>query len=308
MPDGDGAGALVASVIDVGSNSVLLLTLAIAASGVARQRDVALATTRLGTGLVEGGALDPAACVRTRDAVIAQVARARRLGTSRCWAFATGAVRRASDGAAFAADLAGGAGCPVEVLSGDEEAALAYAAVSHALAERAQPVVAVDVGGATTEVTVGCGERIAATMSLGLGALTLTEHGADAAAEVERILRRAALPADIAGATVLCSGGTATALAALDLGLATYDPARVHGHALPVARLDALAAGGHLLPGVLDEGRARILPAGALILARVAGVVGAATIRVSEHGVRHAYLRRRLALEGVATDLRTLWA
>ena len=297
----------VASVIDVGSNSVLLLTLGVSADGRARQRDAALATTRLGAGLAEGGALDPAACLRTRDAVVAQVERARRHGTSRCWAFATGAARRASDGHAFAAELARVAGCPVEVLAGDEEAALAYAAVSHALARGDQPVLAVDVGGATTELTLGRGARIEATVSLALGALALTERGADAAPEVDHVLAGTELPAHAAGADVLCSGGTATALAALDLGLATYDPARVHGHTLAVAGLDELGRRTGSLPGVLDEGRAQILPAGALVLARVARAAGAATIRVSEHGVRHAYLRRRLALEGVDADLRALW-
>src|SRR4029453_7688379 len=124
---------------------------------------------------------------------------------------------------------------------------------------------------------------------------------------VERVLAGTPLPARASGAAVLCSGGTATALAALDLGLATYDPARVHGHTLAVARLVELGRGARALPGVLDEGRAQILPAGALILTGVARAAGAAALRVSEHGVRHAYLRRRLALEGVEADLRALW-
>jgi len=307
MEGGGGADALVASVIDVGSNSVLLLTLGVAADGRARQRDAMLATTRLGVGLVEGGALDPAGCARTRDAVVTQVEHARRHGTSRCWAFATGAARRASDGRAFAAELARAATCPVEVLSGDDEAALAYAAVAHALATGEQRVLAVDVGGATTELTLGSGDRVEESVSLALGALALTERGAGAAAEVENVLAATPLAARAAGAAVLCSGGTATALAALDLGLATYDPARVHGHPLAVARLDALCCQARTLPGVLDEGRARILPAGAAILAGVARAAGVATLRVSEHGVRHGYLRRRLALEGVDADLRALW-
>ena len=307
MSGGGGADALVASVIDIGSNSVLLLTLGVSAAGHARQRDAALATTRLGGGLAEGGALDPAACLRTRDAVLAQIERARRHGTARCWAFATGAARRASDGHAFAAALARVAACPVEVLTGAEEAALAFAAVSHALVRGHRPVLAVDVGGATTELTLGRGGRVEATASLALGALALTERAAGATTEVDRVLAETELPARAAGADVVCSGGTATALAALDLGLAAYDPARVHGHTLAVADLDELSRRAELLPGVLDEGRAQILAGGALVLGRIARAAAAATIRVSEHGVRHAYLRRRLAREGVDADLRALW-
>ncbi len=300
----------IASVVDVGSNSVLLLTLALDASGRARQRDAALVTTRLGSGAGDGGALDPAACARTRAAVVALVERARRSGASRCWGFATGAARRARDGGAFAAGLASAAGCPVEVLSGADEAGLAYAAVAHALAGEDRPVLAVDVGGATTELTLGHGEVVEAGASLPLGALALTEAGGAAGPGIARVLREAALPgrARAAGAALVCSGGTATALAALDLGLAAYDPARVHGHTLPVARLAALARRPRALAGVLDEGRAHILPAGALVLERIADAAGAPVIRVSDHGVRHAYLRRRLALEGVVADLRALWS
>jgi len=302
--------ALVASVIDVGSNSVLLLTVALDVGGRARQRDAALATTRLGTGLEVGGPLDRAACTRTRDAVVALAARARSHGASRLWGFATGAARRARDGSDFAIELAQAAGCPVAVLSGDEEAALAYAAIRHACAAQARTLLAVDVGGATTELTLGRGEAIQGVASLPLGALALTERDGDVAAEVARVLADEPLLASAraADAVVAASGGTATALAALDLGLETYQPARVHGHSVAAASLAAIARRARAdLPGVLDEGRARILPAGALVLARVARAAGADALRVSEHGVRHGYLRQRLAMERVDADLRALW-
>ena len=65
---------------------------------------------------------------------------------------------RVATAAAFAAELARAAACPVEVLSGDEEAALAYAAVVHALGGGDAALLAVDVGGATTELTLGRGD------------------------------------------------------------------------------------------------------------------------------------------------------
>src|SRR5581483_7789939 len=89
--------------------------------------------------------------------------------------------------------------------------------------------------------------------------------------------------AQAAGARVVASGGTATALAALDLSLGRYDGRRVHGHVLDRTGL-----------GALDPVRAAILPAGALVLAEVVRAAGAAAVTVSDHGVRHAYLRERL--------------
>jgi len=117
-----------------------------------------------------------------------------------------------------------------------------------------------------------------------------------------------------AGAAVAATGGTATALAAVDLGLAVYDPRRVHGHQLAAATVfglvvrllaQPLAARSRL--AALDPERASILPAGALVLEAVMRAAGAPAVQISEHAVRHEYLRERLAAEGVATDLREMW-
>src|SRR5206468_2887655 len=162
--------------------------------GRARVLDQALAVTRLGTGLRPGGRLDADALAQTRDAVVAFAARARARGAPRVWAFATAALREAADGSAAADAIAAAAGVPVEVLSGEREAALAYAAV----AAGETPLLAADVGGRTTELTLGVGERVLGVASLPLGALALTEaHGADldgAHAAVGAVLAASELP------------------------------------------------------------------------------------------------------------------
>src|SRR5207253_2325571 len=77
-------------------------------------------------------------------------------GAPRVWAFATAALREAADGSATAGAIAATAGVLVEVLSGEREAALAYAAV----AAGETPLLVADVGGRTTELTLGVGERV----------------------------------------------------------------------------------------------------------------------------------------------------
>jgi len=317
-PAGAGRRATAAAVIDVGSNSVLLLVVAVEPDGRARIVDAALETTRLGTRLRDGGALDASARARTVAAVAAFAARARGAGAGQVWAFATAAVRRAADGAAFVRDVEQAAAVPVEVLSGAREAALAYAAVAHALPGLEGPLLVVDVGGGTTELTLGQGDAVTETASLPLGALALTETGVgDLAARVDDLLGDSELLARAArtGAQLAASGGTATALAALDLGLARYDPQRVHGHALGREALAALLARVVTLPAAtlasvagLDPGRAAILPAGAVVLDRVVAAARVAAVTVSDHGVRHGYLRERLAQAGVRADLRALWS
>jgi len=313
-PAGEGRRDTVAAAIDVGSNSVLLLTVAVGLDARVRTVDTALETTRLGTRLRDGGLLDGDARRRTIAAVEAFAARARRAGADGVWAFATAAVRRAADGDAFAREVEETAGVSLEVLSGAREAALAYTAVAHGLPAVRGPLLVVDVGGGTTELTLGQGETVGETASLSLGALALTESGASPlAAHVDGILAGCELPARAAlrGASLAASGGTATALAALDLGLVHYDPGRVHGHRLARDALAALVARLATLPPAavaslagLDPGRAAILPAGAVVLERVVAAARAKAVTVSDHGVRHGYLRERLLAAGVPVDFR----
>jgi exopolyphosphatase / guanosine-5'-triphosphate,3'-diphosphate pyrophosphatase len=306
-------GGRVAAAIDVGSNSVLLLTVALETDGHVRAIDEALATTRLGAGLRPGGALDPGAVARTRAAVVEFADRARACGAAPIWAFATGAARRAADGAAFAEALGAAARVPVEVLSGGREAALAHAAAVHGLALADATVLAVDVGGLSTELTLGSGARIAAAASVPLGALALTEEtGGDPDAMRRRVAEALAATdvprrARAACAAAVASGGTATSLAAIASGLRRYEPWRVHGATLAADRLAALAAAAADAGAAIDAGRAAILPAGACILAGALAAAGAVDVRVSDHGVRHAYLRERLADIGVSVTMEALW-
>jgi len=321
------AAADVSAVLDIGSNSVLLLAVAVDPDGRARAVDEALATTRLGAGLRDGGRPDAAAVARTCAAVADFAARARAAGASNCWGFATAAVRRADDPAALAGRLAEAARAPVEILAGEREAALGWAAVAHGLARTGGPLLVADVGGGTTELTLGRAGVLEDVESLPLGALRLTEaHLADdpprasAVAECEAVIDATFVASHVlrdaraCGASLVLTGGTATALAASDLGLDRYVPARVHGHGLDggdvatVARHWArlpLAARHRLLP--FDPERAAMLPAGALVVTAIAARIGVATMRVSEHGVRHGYLRERLAACGITVDLRALW-
>jgi exopolyphosphatase/guanosine-5'-triphosphate,3'-diphosphate pyrophosphatase len=86
--------------------------------------------------------------------------------------------------------------------------------------------------------------------------------------------------------------GTVTTLAALDLGLQTYDRERVHGHrlSLPAARaqLDRLAAlplaERRTLPAMEPE-RAPVIVAGAGILTETLAFFGFEEIEVSEHDI-----------------------
>jgi exopolyphosphatase / guanosine-5'-triphosphate,3'-diphosphate pyrophosphatase len=317
--------ARVAAVLDVGSHSLLLLVVVVDGAGRLRVRDEALVTTRLGERLRPGGPLDAAAAARTAAAVVELAGRARAAGATGVSAFATGAVRDAADGATWAAALSAAARVPVEVLSGAREAALAWAAVQAVAASGELPCLAADLGGRTLELSLGHGGRLEAVVSLPLGALVLTEAhlhadppGADEvqalAAHLDGVLAGVDVVARARDAVLVASGGTATTLAALHLGLARYDALAVHGHRIPAAALASLAGALCARPLAarralrpVDAGRAAILPAGAVVLARLAAAT-AAELRVSDRGVRHAYLAERLREAGIVADPGVPWA
>jgi exopolyphosphatase/guanosine-5'-triphosphate,3'-diphosphate pyrophosphatase len=93
-----------------------------------------------------------------------------------------------------------------------------------------------------------------------------------------------------------------TTLAALDLGLAVYDPARVQGHVLTHAaierqrqRLAALDVAGRAALPCLEPGRADlILPGVAIVMATLARV-GCERLTVSDWGLREGLVAGILA-------------
>jgi exopolyphosphatase / guanosine-5'-triphosphate,3'-diphosphate pyrophosphatase len=162
------------AVISIGTNSTRVLLADVAPE----QPHVDLARsigTRIGEGLRETGALGEEPMRRTLEAVTAHV-RAVRGHYLRLYVIATSAMRRATNGAAFAELLHDTAGVPVHVLSGDEEAAASYRGAISAFGPlHGEELGVVDVGGGSTEYAVGDGPAPAQTVSCEIGAVRLTE-------------------------------------------------------------------------------------------------------------------------------------
>jgi len=88
--------------------------------------------------------------------------------------------------------------------------------------------------------------------------------------------------------------GTVTTVATLDLGDAEYDPARTHGHRVPLTsvetqleRLAAMTNAERLeVPGI-EPGRAPVIVAGIVVLREVMTAYRLTEIEVSERDVLH---------------------
>jgi exopolyphosphatase / guanosine-5'-triphosphate,3'-diphosphate pyrophosphatase len=298
------------AAVDVGTNTVLLLVAQKTTAGftpVIERGEI----TRLGRGVDATKHLAPDSMARTLDAVTRFVAEARALGAEGLVVTATSAARDAENGAEFLAAARQRTGVEVEILSGDTEARFSYLAVATDFAVEAGPrtLVAIDIGGGSTEFIFGEGPTVNFHTSINVGSVRLTERcihsdppAAEDLARVSAELGRALLTVPRPGPAALVVGvaGTVTSLYAVTHGIEPYDAARVHRSWLTRdevagtrARLAALPlAERRRLPGLQPE-RADVIVAGALVLERALEHLGAAGCRVSDRGLRWGVLAAR---------------
>ncbi len=200
-------------------------------------------------------------------------------------------------------------GVIVEELSGEDEARLAYAAVSIGLPTDAGHVVVFDTGGGSTQFTFGQDGRVDERFSLPLGAVAYTERfGLDRAITADRLEEvLSTIAADFASLdgrstpdALVAMGGVVTNLAAVKHEMAEYDPAIIRGTVLDregidreIERFRTLDADARRSIVGLQPARAEVILAGACIVRTVMDKLGQASLTVSDFGLRHGVLVER---------------
>jgi exopolyphosphatase/guanosine-5'-triphosphate,3'-diphosphate pyrophosphatase len=299
------------AALDVGTNSIKAVVMDRDDAGRWSVAAEHIVVARLGQGLEQTGRLDPAAMDRAAAALADLLGEVRRAGAAAVAAAGTMALRSAVNAGDLLERVRRATGLEVEVLSGEEEARLAFAA-ARAGGVAPGPCLVVDIGGGSTEFILGGPGGPRDRHSLNLGALHCTERFlrsdppgpaafGEAAAAVDAAL--AALPCrPDPGDGLVGIGGTVTTLAAIRLGLGTHDSGRIHGLALGATvvaeLLDFLSAlplaRRRRVPG-LPPDRADIILGGGLILSRVLAWSGLDPLRVSAWGLRHGLLLDRFS-------------
>jgi exopolyphosphatase/guanosine-5'-triphosphate,3'-diphosphate pyrophosphatase len=279
--------------IDIGSNTTRLLV-ADTDGRHLRWIHEERAFTRIGRDLLEHGSIGPAKIAEVVGVVTAQLETARHHGAREVRAVATAAIRTAENGVELAAAIERATGLGVDILSGQEEARLAFVGVAGTL-ETPPPgeLGVVDVGGGSCELVVGTAPdqvRWWASVGLGSGALChgplssdppTAEELAGARAQIAGELGRLEVPRPSEAVAV---GGSATSLGRL-AGPVLDAAALGRALALLVAERSTEIARRF----AIDPERARLLPAGLLILEGVADAFGAA-LRVGRGGIREGVL------------------
>ena len=307
---GDPGRAWRVAAIDCGTNSIRLLVADVdPGRHTLTDVDRRLEIVRLGQGVDKTGRLAPEALERTLSALARYAGIIRDSRVDRVRMVATSATRDASNAAEFGRGVLDILGVPPEVLTGDEEARLSFAGATAefgAMADPpAPPCLVVDIGGGSTEFVLGGeGDGDVAAVSVNIGCVRMTERhlhadppdqaeiGA-ATADIDAALDQAAGTVPIGRARSLVGlAGSVTTVAAIALGLRSYDPARIHHARISAEQVAAVTSG--LLAqtraersgiAVMHPGRVDVIGAGALVLDRVMRRFGFAEVVVSEHDI-----------------------
>ncbi|AHG91380.1 Ppx/GppA phosphatase [Gemmatirosa kalamazoonensis] len=316
----NGSDAVRIAAIDIGSNSIRQIVADVSPDGKIRVADEMKAMPRLGAGVDATGELAEA----SMQAALAELSRmatlARQVGANRIEAVATSAVRDAANGGAFLERVRMETGLRVRLLSGEEEARLAFrSALAHFELGVGRTVV-MDIGGGSLELAFAADGLLDCLESFPFGAIRTTdqflgERPRDRDVkmlrrEVRRAVREHVPLKEWHKARVIGSGGTFTNLASImNTRLGLQDAP--NGHGTVVTRgdveetLDMLAAMSAAeraaVPG-LNPDRADIIVAGLAVAAEVLDLLEARELHVSAYGIREGLLLEAARVEPRAAD------
>ncbi|MEO6511250.1 MAG: exopolyphosphatase [Nocardioides sp.] len=270
------------AAFDCGTNTIKLLVGSLPEVSVRESRIV-----RLGQGVDATGRLADEALERAFAAIDEYAAILADHDVSWIRFCATSATRDSSNAADFAAGVHARLGVSPEVLTGQEEAALAYdGAVRNLRAPPAYPVLVLDIGGGSTELVLGDASGPIAAHSMDMGSVRMHERYltsdpptpdqvAACVAAVDAHLD--ASPVEVASAvTVVGVAGTVLSITAGVLDLPAYDKTVIDQSVIAAAdvhafvdRLVGMTVERRLQLPWMHPGRVDVLDAGGLILSRV---------------------------------------
>jgi exopolyphosphatase/guanosine-5'-triphosphate,3'-diphosphate pyrophosphatase len=281
--------------IDIGSNTTRLLVADCDGSGLVELRQER-AFTLIGRSIDASGAIPTVKLAEVLQTVVAQYQIARELGAEHVRCVATAAIRRAANGDALIRLVHDACeGLELEVLSGAEEARLAFIGAAWAMgAGDEQGLGVIDAGGGSSELVVGDGPaRVHWWVSVPIGSGDVTQRWLrsdppapdeleEAMSQTRAVFASVRPPPDVR--RLVAVGGSATSLRLLA------------GPMLDLGSLDHLLAIAQRFSAVefarsfgVDVQRARLLAGGLLILRAVAELFDV-PLEIGRGGLREGLL------------------
>ncbi len=290
------------AAIDCGTNSIRLLIADISGGNfkeIVRQMQV----VRLGQGVDVNKAFHPDAIARTLSAVEQYAQQIRNMNVEKIRFCATSASRDATNRDLFIDGVRDILGVEVEVIPGEEEAALSFAGATKELMQSDAPFLVVDIGGGSTEFVIGS-TKVEFAKSVNIGCVRMSERHFTqqpptsaqlhaAISDIDQAIALAARDVPITTAkTLVAVAGTATTIAAAALDLESYDRHAIHLARISAEKVFQVAAKLQTLNrdeiaklGYMHPGRVDVITAGALVLSRVMAATGASQFVASESDI-----------------------
>ncbi|MEW5799476.1 MAG: Ppx/GppA phosphatase family protein [Bacteroidota bacterium] len=304
------AGMRIAS-IDIGTNTILLLIADVSKEGIARVLHDEQVIARLGKGVDSDRMINQETFSRAESFLKVYKERCESFAVEKIAAVGTSALRDAKNSDEFCTFIKNSTGISIEVISGEEEALWTYRGGISEFLGRADRFSVIDIGGGSTEITVGNASNVISKTSMNIGSVRISERilkesPPDDSALVEaHEFVHSQIPRDLAKqlASTFAVGvaGTLTTLAALHQNLPHYDPAKVSGYSLSYESVCAMFA---LLRDKdleqikkfpqISEGRADIILAGIMILIGCMESAQLKSITVSDRGLRYGIIFREI--------------
>ena len=299
------------AAIDIGTNTLRSMIVEAETGEGYRILDTEKIPNRLGEGLGGQGSLGAEAWQRTLSGLgrLREIARGH--GCREIAVVATSALREATNGRAFVAEVRRRLGLRVRIIDGDEEARLAFQSAWHSFPLKGERIALLDVGGGSAEVVLAMGPLIEEIASLPLGAVRLTErfvhHDPPLRSEVKEMRRHVRavltehLPRAIPGVHMIASGGSANAVARILVSRQGEKSVRAHGADISRAEVEhlyelvrAMDGGARRQLRGLSPDRIDIILAGVLVLREAMRSLGARRMLVNEGGIREGLILRML--------------
>ena len=290
------------AAIDCGTNSIRLLIADIDGNNFREiVRDMEI--VRLGQGVDQTGQFHPDAIARTLAAVDKFAAEIAKRGVEKIRFCATSATRDATNRHLFVDGVRERLGIELEVISGEEEAALSFAGAIKDLDPSNGPFLVVDIGGGSTEFVFGT-STVEAARSVNIGCVRMSErHFASdpatpdqieaARTDIQAAIAQAAAVVPITKArTLVAVAGTATTVAAAALDLPEYDRYAIHLSRISAQQTHDAATmfatktrEQRISLGYMHPGRVDVIAAGSLVLSEIMKATGATEFVASESDI-----------------------
>ncbi|MDQ1317738.1 MAG: Ppx/GppA family phosphatase [Candidatus Poribacteria bacterium] len=291
--------------MDIGTNSVKLLVAEVEDQQIKKILLDYLVITRLGEGIEKNHEILPEAMDRTLQVISDFQNRAKQLGVEDTIAISTSAMREAKNRDVFIQKVMDQTGVNLRVITGDEEAEIAFMGVCSDSELQSKNAIIVDVGGGSTEFVIGQGGIIENKFSVNIGCVRLTEefihsdpvNPADLQTIIQHVIsalythlsKISAADRDLIGI-----GGTMTTIASIHQNMEGYALSDIHKYILQKDQVFRVLT--HLRRMTLEERRnvpglspqrADVIVAGIAIFSTIMEILRIQEIVVSARGLRY---------------------